>query len=71
MNNPKFQLTNPPFRIHGFHPQSGVPGHVMVEFELPNMPPIKVELYFERNKAETLLDGMRKCLDIAKGLKPT
>lgn len=71
MNNPKFQLTNPPFKVHGFEPRPNLPGHVMIEFELPNLPPIKVEVYFERKTAEMFMDGMRKCLDIAKGLKPT
>lgn len=69
MNNPKFQITNPPYRLHGFRPQAGVAGHVMFEFELPNLPPIKVELYFDRQQAEKLIDEWRKTLNVAKGLK--
>lgn len=66
----QFQLNDPTYHLYGFEPRDGQPGRIALHVNLPNLPPIPVVIVLSRDRAEEMIIQMRKCLDVAKGLKP-
>jgi len=71
VNQPKFQLTNPAYMLIAVEPREQLVGHVIFKTELPNLPPIALEIVFDRQRAQELHAKLGEALDVAKGLKKT
>lgn len=69
MNQPKFQITNPAYMLIAVEPRENLVGHVIVKTELPNLPPIGLEIVFDRQRAQEFYTKFGEALDVAKGLK--